>query len=494
VTTQPTADRGQIAYAAYARHTGGITYDGRNMRTWAELGDRSQGAWRAAADAVAAQPDDEAVKRLERKLDTIRAERDAALARTPAYSCGCPGDPIEYGHEAALGLAEAERDRLRLAWQSARRRAAWMRDERDRNIDGYEATSGWLTRLCDALGGFPQYTPYDEIVRYAQDLRARVDALEARMRDLRGHFGAETVDAVPARDLPCSSVAEVSEADYQAARAADAEREVERLEAQLAQAMVLPDGWSAQLESAYCGEHESGLNPLALLESWRGVATQPAEPPRPTPSEVEQAKRVRCPLCGHKLGDHPKVDGSLYCPTGCDACPAPAAQPEPQDQTKVRAAGGEWCQPCQALTTGSHYHCGRCGKVSGQVGHAACFRRGSDTAAAHPAPSSGAEPQDEARRWVHGAEDNPPWITPREAVETGVGLRNDRGRVWHYRDGGWALDGKRDAKKRWTGYDPSTRYGFWALVEQRGPLTEVPATSSGTGTEAHEPKEHTDVQ
>jgi hypothetical protein len=41
------------AYAAYATATGGKTWDGRDMPTWADLGERIQGAWRAAAAAVA---------------------------------------------------------------------------------------------------------------------------------------------------------------------------------------------------------------------------------------------------------------------------------------------------------------------------------------------------------------------------------------------------------------------------------------------------------
>lgn len=82
------------------------------------------------------------------------------------------------------------------------------------------------------------------------------------------------------------------------------------------------------------------------------------------------------------------------------------------------------------------------------------------------------------RVWVHGSEGNPDWISPYEAHLTGVGLRNRHGRTWHWRNGGWRLDGRQDAKKRFDGYDPTTRYAFWALVEQRGPLTEVPAVPS----------------
>jgi hypothetical protein len=83
------------------------------------------------------------------------------------------------------------------------------------------------------------------------------------------------------------------------------------------------------------------------------------------------------------------------------------------------------------------------------------------------------DPAPTLRRWVHG-DTKPPRITPREARDTGVGLRNDDGRTWHWRDGGWQLDGKRDARKRADGYDRGIRYAFWALVERHGPLTEVP--------------------
>lgn len=48
---------GETAYAAYAEHTGGKTFDGRDMPTWADLGERIQGAWEAAAAAVKGVPD-----------------------------------------------------------------------------------------------------------------------------------------------------------------------------------------------------------------------------------------------------------------------------------------------------------------------------------------------------------------------------------------------------------------------------------------------------
>lgn len=42
----------QIAYKAYARSTGGKTFDGRDMPTWEDLPKNIQQAWRAAAEAV----------------------------------------------------------------------------------------------------------------------------------------------------------------------------------------------------------------------------------------------------------------------------------------------------------------------------------------------------------------------------------------------------------------------------------------------------------
>lgn len=44
---------GRKAYQAYAGHTSGKTYDGRDMPAWDDLGDRIQGAWMAAARSVA---------------------------------------------------------------------------------------------------------------------------------------------------------------------------------------------------------------------------------------------------------------------------------------------------------------------------------------------------------------------------------------------------------------------------------------------------------
>ena len=46
---------GEVAYAAYAEHTGGKTFDGRDMPSWTDLGERIQGAWEAASWAVLAK-------------------------------------------------------------------------------------------------------------------------------------------------------------------------------------------------------------------------------------------------------------------------------------------------------------------------------------------------------------------------------------------------------------------------------------------------------
>jgi hypothetical protein len=65
--------------------------------------------------------------------------------------------------------------------------------------------------------------------------------------------------------------------------------------------------------------------------------------------------------------------------------------------------------------------------------------------------------------------DNPPRISPREAAETGVRLRNDTGHIWHCRDGAWQLEGKQAEQ-----HGRDTRWGFWGLLEHCGRLTEVP--------------------
>lgn len=44
--------RAQRAYEAYARSTGGKTFDGRDMPAWNDLPKRIQDAWTAAADEL----------------------------------------------------------------------------------------------------------------------------------------------------------------------------------------------------------------------------------------------------------------------------------------------------------------------------------------------------------------------------------------------------------------------------------------------------------
>lgn len=48
----PEYARGQRAYEGYAESTGNKTYDNRDMPAWRDLGERVQGAWIAAAEAV----------------------------------------------------------------------------------------------------------------------------------------------------------------------------------------------------------------------------------------------------------------------------------------------------------------------------------------------------------------------------------------------------------------------------------------------------------
>lgn len=45
-------DLGQVGYLAYAKSTGGKTYDGRDMPGWDDLPDAIKDAWRAAATAI----------------------------------------------------------------------------------------------------------------------------------------------------------------------------------------------------------------------------------------------------------------------------------------------------------------------------------------------------------------------------------------------------------------------------------------------------------
>lgn len=44
---------GRLGYLAYARHTGGLTHDGRPIPQWENLGETIQDAWAAAAEAIA---------------------------------------------------------------------------------------------------------------------------------------------------------------------------------------------------------------------------------------------------------------------------------------------------------------------------------------------------------------------------------------------------------------------------------------------------------
>jgi len=43
---------GALGYEAYARSTGGKTWDGKDMPKWEDLPQRIKDAWMAAADAV----------------------------------------------------------------------------------------------------------------------------------------------------------------------------------------------------------------------------------------------------------------------------------------------------------------------------------------------------------------------------------------------------------------------------------------------------------
>jgi hypothetical protein len=45
---------GRTGYEAYAAHTGGKTFDGRDMPSWDALPDRIRNAWGAAALAIIA--------------------------------------------------------------------------------------------------------------------------------------------------------------------------------------------------------------------------------------------------------------------------------------------------------------------------------------------------------------------------------------------------------------------------------------------------------
>lgn len=44
----------EAGYEAYAKNTGGKTYDGKDMPKWSALPDRTKNAWTAAADSITA--------------------------------------------------------------------------------------------------------------------------------------------------------------------------------------------------------------------------------------------------------------------------------------------------------------------------------------------------------------------------------------------------------------------------------------------------------
>lgn len=46
------SDLARIGYEAYAKHTGGKTFDGRDMPDWSDLPPRTVLAWRAAAMVI----------------------------------------------------------------------------------------------------------------------------------------------------------------------------------------------------------------------------------------------------------------------------------------------------------------------------------------------------------------------------------------------------------------------------------------------------------
>lgn len=50
---------GQIGYEAYAKSTGGKTYDGRDMPKWEALPEPIKEAWEDAADAIREEYDDQ---------------------------------------------------------------------------------------------------------------------------------------------------------------------------------------------------------------------------------------------------------------------------------------------------------------------------------------------------------------------------------------------------------------------------------------------------
>lgn len=62
------SDLGRVGYEAYARATGGKTFDGRAMPTWGELPAGVSAAWAAAAEAVVAAHEQAADDNINRSM------------------------------------------------------------------------------------------------------------------------------------------------------------------------------------------------------------------------------------------------------------------------------------------------------------------------------------------------------------------------------------------------------------------------------------------
>lgn len=91
----------RAAYAAYGAATGGLTHDGRPMPAWEQLGGTIQGAWAAAAGAVATN----SVKFMDLVLDLDRCEHGRHRP-DPCFDCegqsrgnpnARPGQVLGYG-------------------------------------------------------------------------------------------------------------------------------------------------------------------------------------------------------------------------------------------------------------------------------------------------------------------------------------------------------------------------------------------------------------
>ncbi|HEX3778606.1 MAG TPA: hypothetical protein VHX38_02985 [Pseudonocardiaceae bacterium] len=102
---------------------------------------------------------------------------------------------------------------------------------------------------------------------------------------------------------------------------------VDALEARLARAVVVPEDATAQIRGVLRSELNGHVQPAAVtavIKSWRGVATQPAEPPSP-----DFAMRAFGP-CTEQGSHH--IYGELF-DGRCDVpghWPAPATQPAEQ--------------------------------------------------------------------------------------------------------------------------------------------------------------------